>query len=229
MNDDKHAYSILFVEDEEILRKNYTLYLKMIFDSVYSAADGEAAYHIYKEKKPDILIVDINIPKTNGLDLLKKIRKEDQITKAIVLTAHKEKDFLFKAVSLKLTDYLVKPISKVSLQKSLNKVIDELRNFKTTPIKNKLFNDGYMWNYDTEEFSYNNTIIHLTNKEKILLSLFMNNLNSTLSTDKIIYSVWNDYGETQVNALKTMLKKLRKKLPDGMITNIHSIGYKINS
>lgn len=228
INDKKYGYSILFVEDEIELRKNYVMYLQTMFEFVYEAGDGEEAYSIYKDKKPDILIVDINIPKLNGLDLLKKIRENDYTIKAIVLTAHKDKDFLLQATSLQLTNYLIKPIKRKALQHSLEKVIDELRSYKTISIKNKIFNDNYMWNYDTQEFTYNAKVIHLTNKEKIIIILFMNNLNSILSIEKIIYSVWNEYQETHEAALKTILTKLRKKLPKDMIKNIHGIGYKID-
>lgn len=228
MDDKKYGYSILFVEDELVVRKNYVMYLEMMFESVYEATDGEEAYKIYKEKKPDILIVDINIPKLNGLELLQRIREHDHMTKAIVLTAHKDKDFLLQATSLKLTDYLVKPISRKALQHSLDKVMDELKNFTITATKNKILADGYIWNYNNQELSCNGKTIPLTNKEKMVLILFMNNLNSVLSKDDIIYNIWDEYLDTHEAALKTILKKLRKKLPKEMIKNIHGIGYKID-
>ncbi len=227
MNDDKHAYTVLFVEDEVKVRKNYVMYLEMIFDSVYEASDGEEAYTIYKEKKIDILIVDINIPKLNGLELLAKIREDDYIVKAIVLTAHKDTDFLLQATRLQLTDYLVKPISRLALKKALDKVISELENFTTTAIKTKSLKDGCIWNYDKEELVCNGKTVQLTNKEKILFSLFMSNLNAVLSVDSILYSVWNDNLEVNTDVFKTVLKNLRRKLPEGIIKNIHGIGYKI--
>jgi len=199
-----------------------------MFEFVYEATDGVEAYNIYKEKRPNILIIDINIPKINGLDLLQMIRQHDHTTKAIVLTAHKDNDFLLQATKLKLTDYLVKPISRRALKLSLEKVIDELTNFKITALKNKILKDGYIWNYDSEELTCNGKVIHLTNKEKLIFTLFMNNLNSVLSIDKIIYSVWDEYLKSHEDSLKTILKKLRRKLPNGIIINIHSIGYKIN-
>ena len=225
--DKKYEYSILFVEDEVILRENYVLYLKMMFETVYEAGDGEEAYNIYKKNKIDILIVDINIPKLNGLELLEKIREHDHSSKAIVLTAHKEKDFLLQATRLKLTDYLLKPISRLALQTAIDKAIDELRNFSTITIKNKVLSDNYIWNYSNEELTCKDKTIHLTNKEKIVFSLFMNNINVTLSKDQFIYTIWDEYEECHEASLKTILAKLRKKLPSGMISNIHGIGYKI--
>ncbi len=229
MNNDKYGYTVLFVEDEIELRKNYVMYLEMMFEDVYEASNGVEAYSIYKEKNPDILIVDINIPKLNGLDLLKKIREYDHTTKAIVLTAHKDKDFLLKASSLKLTEYLIKPISRTALQLALDKVIDELKNFTTIAIKNKILGSGYIWHNDTKELIYNGKIIYLTNKEQMLFKLFMDNLDSVLSVDTILYSVWHESIEVNITTLKTLLKKLRRKLPQDMIKNVHGVGYKINS
>jgi len=229
MTDDTYGYSILFVEDEVSLRKNYVIYLEMMFETVYEATDGVEAYTIYKEKKPDILIVDINIPKLNGLELLEKIRQNDHTSRAIVLIAHKDKEFLLKATSLKLTDYLVKPISRTALQLSLDKVIDELKNFTTVAIKKQILGHGYMWNYTRKELTCNGIIIQLTNKEQMVFMLFMDNLNSVLSVDTILYSVWDDNLEANEATLKTLLKNLRRKLPDEMIKNVHGIGYKINS
>lgn len=123
-----YPYKVLFIEDEKATRENYTMYLKMLFTEVYEAADGEKAYEIYKDKKPDIMIIDINIPKLNGLDLLRKIRQKDNDTKVIMLTAHTDKSLLFDAISLNISKYLVKPISRKDLKETLGLIIDELKN-----------------------------------------------------------------------------------------------------
>ena len=114
--ENSYPYKILFVEDDQVIRENYVTYLKMFFSEVFEAEDGEKAYELYKLKKPDIMIIDINIPKLNGLDLLERIRENDYSTKAIMLTAHSDKSFLLKAVGLKLTRYLVKPVSRKDLK-----------------------------------------------------------------------------------------------------------------
>jgi len=122
-----YPFKILFVEDEKAIRDNYIQYLKIFFSEVYEAEDGDKAYQIYNEKKPDIIILDINIPKLNGLDLLKKIRENDYITKVIMLTAHTDKKFLLDASSLQLTRYLVKPVSRKNLKEALEHSIEELQ------------------------------------------------------------------------------------------------------
>ena len=76
MNQETNEYSVLFIEDEKAIRDNYVSYLKKHFKNVYEAEDGESAFSIYQSKRPELLIVDINIPKLNGLDLLRKYVKQ---------------------------------------------------------------------------------------------------------------------------------------------------------
>jgi len=223
-----YPYKILFVEDEEATRKNYVTYLKMLFSEVYEASDGEKAYQLYKEKKPDILILDVNIPKLNGLELLEKIRENDYTTKAIMFTAHSDKNFLLQAVSLQLTRYLVKPVSRKDLKEALDIAINELLKYSVTPIQKIDLKENYSWSMELKELKHHNTLIELTSKERILLSLLFSYKNRVFSYDDIFEYVWGYNEEISLNGLKNMIKRLRKKLPEDTIINVFNEGYKIN-
>lgn len=227
--ENKKPFDILFVEDEDALRENYVRYLKRHFRNVYEAEDGEKAYTIYKEKKPHILIIDINIPKLNGLDLLTKIREYDHTTKAIMLTAQSGKNDLLEAVSLKLTKYLIKPISRDELKGALNLAVSELSNFDVSSKKVLLLKDLFSWDYNSRELLENNKPITLTNKERKILSLLLSNISKRFTYDEIIYYVWADDEEDKLDALKTIIKNLRKKLPNDTILNLYGTGYKIET
>ncbi len=223
-----YPYKILFVEDEKATRENYVLYLKMLFSEVYEAKDGEEAYQLYKDKKPDIMIIDINIPKLNGLELLKKIRVNDYSTKAIMLTAHTDKTFLLEATELKLTKYLVKPISRKDLKETLELTINELLKYTVSAIKKINLPDNYSWDTELKELKHHNTSVDLTNKEKILLKLLFSHKNRVFTYDEIFEYVWELEEEISLNSLKNLIKRLRKKLPDNTIGNVFNEGYKIN-
>jgi len=126
----KKEISVLYVEDEDQIRKKYVQYLKRFCTQIYEASDGEEAYTIYKDKRPDIILADINLPKLSGLNLVSKIRENDHNTKAIILTAHSDVEYLLRATNLKLTRYLVKPVSRTDLKDALQTAIDELSNFQ---------------------------------------------------------------------------------------------------
>lgn len=227
MSDVKHDFTILFVEDEEDTRKNYVQYLKRYFKEVYEASNGESAYQLYKEKKPNIMIIDIHIPKMNGLELLEKIREKDHTTRALMLTAHSDKNLLLEASSLKLTQYLVKPITGNELKQALDLAISEIKKFQVVSIKHTILKDNYSWNHDTKELYYKDTVVELTSKEKKVFELLVENPNITLSYDQFIIHVWDSYEQDRLNALKMCIKKLRKKLPQELIQTVYSQGYKL--
>ena len=89
---------VLFVEDEENIRINAITYLRRLFEEVYEAKDANEAFEIIDNKKPHIIITDINMPKTNGLEMIRKIRKNDLYTKIIVLSAYTKTEYLLEAI-----------------------------------------------------------------------------------------------------------------------------------
>ena len=229
MNIEKnYNHSILYIEDEIDIRKNYSKYLNRYFDHVYEADNGETAYKIYKDKKPDILIVDINIPKINGLDLLKKIREEDHNVKAIMLTAYSDVTRLLEASELKLTKYLVKPISRQDLKEALDIAIHEISKFQIHSNKIFTLKNDFTWSFNKNELYKNNILISTTSKEKKTLDILFSNINQTLNYNDIVIHVWDDFENDKIHALKTMIKKLRKKLPENTIENVYGIGYRVN-
>ena len=226
--ENSYPYKILFVEDDQVIRENYVTYLKMFFSEVFEAEDGEKAYELYKLKKPDIMIIDINIPKLNGLDLLERIRENDYSTKAIMLTAHSDKSFLLKAVGLKLTRYLVKTVSRKDLKEALKLTIDEVLKFNVITVQKIDLPDDYSWDFQLKELKYHNVIVELTNKEKIFLELLFSHKNRVFTYDEISDYVWGYDDSIPLNGLKNIVKRLRKKLPEDTILNIFNEGYKIN-
>ena len=221
MSEEKKPYSILFIEDEIETRKNYVEYLKRYFNGVHEASDGEEGFQTYQNKQPNIMIVDINIPKKNGLELVEKIRKNDFKTKIIMLTAHSQTKYLLKATELKLTKYLIKPISRKELRHALDLAIKELSTFDIKQKKIFLLKNNFYWDYDSKELFKNSSSITLTNKEQHLLELLFSNTTITHKYDDIIFAVWyeNYNYHTKMDALKTIIKNLRK--------NYQKILYKI--
>lgn len=230
MGDDVvYPYTILFVEDEKSIRQNYVSYLKMFFDAVYEAEDGQEGYKLYKEKKPDIMIVDINMPKLNGIDMMKKIRQNDHNTKAIMLTAHTDEEFLLEAASFKLVKYLKKPIARKELHETLLLSIKELQEYEVKPIKHLELSSGLIWHYDAKKLLHFEEEIVLTPKERSFLQLLCANTNQAIAYDRISEEVWGYDEVGSVDSIKSLVKKLRKKLPQNIIENVFATGYKITT
>ena len=227
MNYTHKPYTLLFVEDEQAIRDNYVQFLCKYFDNVYEAEDGERAYEIYRKNKPHIMIVDINIPKMSGIELVRKIREDDHATKVIMLTAHSDTATLLRATELKLTRYLVKPVTRSELKDALGTVFDELSRFETMSKKVLKLNDSYLWNYERCELYCDDLEIPLTKKEKKVLQLLFSKPEKTHKYEEIISYVWEYEYDDKSDALKTIIKNLRKKLPKESIKNIFAIGYRV--
>jgi len=223
----KSEYSILYVEDNKTVRENYVNYLKRFYKVVYEASNAEDAYQIFKSKKPDILVIDINLPGKSGIEFLRSVRAFDHSVKAIMLTAMSDVETLMRASELKLTKYLVKPISREELKDALGIAVKEIVNYTTYANRIIHIQDELYWDRDKEKLIAEGHEIFLTRKERELLVLLFANVNSVVTSEDIIYELWYDYDNSKMTSLKTLVKTLRKKLPHNFVKNVFGIGYKV--
>lgn len=220
-------YDLLYVEDEIEVRPHYVTYLQRFFRHVYETGDAEEAFKIYQSKKPSILIIDINLPGKSGIEFLQEIRKSDQTVKAIMLTANSDVQTLLNATELKLTKYLVKPISRDELKAAIALAEEELSNYTIVANKVVKMKESFSWDKKKQMLFQGNESQHLTKKERELLTFLFSDTNRIFGVDEIMYELWYDSDVFGDNALKSLIKGLRKKLPQGSIKNIFGIGYKI--
>ncbi len=224
------TYTILYAEDEEQTRLNYTNYLEIYFKKVYSCNNGKDALKYYTQYKPDILLLDINMPKINGLEVAKTIRLKDKTTRIIILTAHLERDKLLFAAELNLTKYLPKPTTRGELKSALNEAISQLKEL--APKDDIIyFADDYSWDKTNQILKYNQQSLKLTKYEILFLTLLSSKENQVFSLDEISLYLWDDIYSLEINTtkIKDIIKRLRKKLPKSTIENIYGAGYKLKN
>ena len=219
--------SLLYAEDEPVAQALYEDYFKKYFKNIYTANDGQKALEIYTQERPDVVILDINMPVLSGLDVCKAIRKTDSKTRIILLTIRTDKEAFLKAVELGLTTYLEKPVKRDKLDQSLLKLATEMY-YENQIIICKVDTDMYVWNKGKRELFCNSDVIVLTKKEKLLLELLVSTHHDKVSYEQIYKVVWlEDYNMQNYNELsiKTLIKKLRAKLPSKLIKNAYGLGY----
>jgi two-component system, OmpR family, response regulator VanR len=214
---------ILFVEDEENIRINAISYLKRLFDEVYEAKDAFEAFEIIEHKKPQIIITDINMPKLNGLEMIKKIREKDLDTNIIVLSAYAQTSYLLDAIELGLVKYLIKPIRHETIYPVLTQCVKKINN---NNLNIKYFSKECYFDSLNKILIKDSINIKLTNKESDLLSLLCENKNQTVFYEIIQAVVWNDSFMSE-DAIRSVARNLRKKLPKNCLENFSKIGYKI--
>lgn len=221
--------TLLYAEDEIIIQKQYSQYFRNYFKTVLTALDGDEAYKIYYNKKPDVLILDINMPKLNGLEVAKKIREYDVDTKIILLTGRSDKETLKEAIELGLTTYLEKPITRESLKNTLVKLAQSLEK-DTLKALWYINGDYYIWDSDKMELKYKDKQILLTKQENLLFQLFIVSNERNITYQDIYEAVWYDdfSKEFKESTIKTLISGLRIKLPPKAIKNAYGMGYFFN-
>ena len=219
--------TVLYAEDENELREVMVDILSFEVKTVYVAKDGIEAYELYKEKKPDIIISDLNMPGMGGIELGKKIRETDHSTRIIMLTAHSDVQNLLAATELKLTKYLLKPTKGADLFNALTLAYDEIKNFNVTSTCKLRLKENFSWDFKEQALYSGAKEIRLTPKERKILNMLFTNLNSTITYDMLIQDVWEDSNLYSIDTIKTMVKNIRKKLPQDTIKNVYGIGFKV--
>jgi len=214
-------FTILYVEDDEGVRAVNLRILKRMFKDVFEASDGLKGYSLYLEKKPDIVLTDIKMPRMDGIELAKKIREKDDIVKIIISTAFSDEKYLLDAVELGLERYLVKPLTKRNLIPALQKAISNISKEKKL-----FFENNFYYNFSNELFYQNDNVIEMTKKELYFLRLLIKNRDIIVTYNMIEQEVWEDE-YMSINSLRTTIGFLRKKLPKNIIKNISNMGYKL--
>lgn len=220
MEINKNNLSILYAEDDLIIQNNISKILNMLFKKVYIANDGEEAFKIYNQNKPDIILTDFLMPKMNGYELTKNIRKICNKIPIVILSNYTDKEKLLKCIPLNLTEYLEKPIQYEVLLATLEKCRSQLENnTEYFNISNKL-----NYNFETKKLTVYNEEISLTQMEIEILEYLILNKNKLLSKEKLSFLVYKDDIASD-NALKNIIYRLRKKIGKEFIINDRNLGY----
>ena len=217
--------TILYVEDEPLIRQNAVEYLNRYCNKVYEAKDGLEGLEVYNTHKPDIIISDIKMPKLSGLAFASKIRDTDKNTPIILATAHTETEYLLKAVELQLIKYIVKPITSKKLHSALCLACDTLDNSYTHFIT--LSQNTY---YDTlnQTLVIENILIKLTHNELLFFDFLIKNRQRAITYEELENLIWA-YEGMSMDALRSLVRGLRKKVVINCIENVSGVGYRLKT
>ena len=224
------SYSLLYAEDDALIRENLLYILRDYFDDIFIVKNGKEALDVYHEKQPDAIILDICMPQMSGLEVARNIREEDETTPIIMLTGHSDRERLLDAVNLKLEAYLVKPVDYTKLSKVLTRTIEKFSDSHIINLRKDL-----VWNSKDQILSYHNKVIKLTKKEKLTIEILSQNINKYVSNDLLIYHIWNDEipDNSHDNKLIQLIYRLNKKLyeetdyTEKIVENSYTLGYRI--
>ncbi len=209
--------SILCVEDEEGIRQNIVKTLEFYFNNVYEASDGIEGFELYEYYRPKIVLTDIQMKNSDGIELVKKIRENDPKTIVIMLTAHSNEEYLLELINLNISHFILKPLNTKKLNEAFSKILTKQDN-------QILLNEDLILDLKKRELIYKEEIIFLRKREKDFLSLLFSKKGSILTYEEIEFEIWQDKEMTN-HALKSLVKEIRNKLPINVIKNVPQEGY----
>ncbi|KKP39683.1 MAG: Response regulator receiver domain protein (CheY-like) [Candidatus Woesebacteria bacterium GW2011_GWC2_33_12] len=222
-----YCMRVLIIEDEE--RLNNILKKGFVEDgfAVDQAFDGEEGQFLAENEDYDLIVLDLMLPKIDGIEVCKNLRAKNIRTPILMLTARSTVEDKIKGLDSGADDYITKPFSFMEFRSRVHALIRrshkntspilEIDNLKLNPLSHKVTRDG--------------KIINLTPKEFAILELLMRNSGEVVTRTKIIEHVWDYNFEGMSNIVDVLVVTLRKKIDKEykkkLIKTIHGVGYTI--
>ncbi|MCW8837724.1 MAG: response regulator [Thiovulaceae bacterium] len=228
MKFDTSKYTILYAQEDGLTKTEYKKYLEEKFKILYIAKNGKEALKLYEKHNIDILVLDDNIPHLSGFEVAAKIREQDNNVKIIILllTPFLDEKNIFEEIELCPIEYLHKPVEDIILTETLYKVVCELeKKFQTDNYFYMPHN--YIWDKTKKILIHNSNSVFLTKSEVILMELLSSEKERIFSSQEIMEFFWENDGNKDLtfDALRGLIKRVRKKLPQNSIINIINRGY----
>lgn len=215
------SLKVLLVEDEEKIAELLKNALCDNFRSFLVAHDGLEGFDLYSKTSPDIIITDIMMPLSTGLEMAKKIREIDKNIPIIILSAFSEKEKLFAAIDAGVTKYFTKPYDP-------DEILEYIINIASS-IEEKLvkLENDFTFNTNTSSLYKGKEFIPLGKKETKLISCLLNANDKFLRYDEIKSSIWKEE-DISDDRLRTFIKRFREKTSKSFIRTLKGIGYKLS-
>lgn len=238
---------VLLVEDEQSLAMILSDTLEAQGFEMRTAGDGEQGLRIFEEQKPDILVADVMMPRMDGFEMVRRIRKMDKHTPVLFLTARSAVNDVVAGFELGGNDYLKKPFGIQELIIRIKSLChcafegDET-NVSATGQQNiqkgrqDTKQDGwvnigeYRFNATQQILQLGGKNMKLSHREAEILRFLVDNQNKVVETNTILLELWGDDSFFNTRSLHVFITKLRHKLSDDehiRIVNVRGIGYKL--
>lgn len=201
--------------------------------NVQIATDGQQALQRVRSSKPDVILLDLRLPKTNGLDVLRRIREADDIP-VIILTALSDEETVLKAFNLGADDFVTKPFSPRQLTARIRAVIRRGNGGQKVGAGRTLTLSDLVLDLDSHELSAAGRMVRLTPTEFKLLHILAVNEGRVVAVSRLVEYIWG-YNEEDTGLLRTHISHIRAKLQQlGVetkveITGIPGVGYRLTA
>ncbi len=220
-------YKILAVDDEEDILEILEYNLRKEGFEVYTAANGEEAIKIAKEVIPDLIILDIMMPKLDGIETCRQIRQINKLKSSVVvfLTARSEEFLEIAGFNAGADDYIAKPIKPRALLSRIYAILRRIES-KDDDREPRIEIDDLVIDRETFSVTKSGEVVVLAKKEFELLYLLASKPGKVFTRDMILEQIWGTDVVVINRTIDVHIRKLREKLGEDYISTVKGVGYK---
>ncbi len=215
---------VLVVEDEPTLSEQLKVALEEQGYVVHLANNGEDALHFGKEEPLDAAILDLGLPKLDGISVLKGWRSAQKKFPVIILTARDNWGEKVAGIDAGADDYLTKPFHMEELLARIRSIIRRSAGHSTSVLSIQ----GLTFDLASSRVSLNGSSINLTSFELRLLNYLMHHPNTVIDKTTLSEHIYGYDEDKDSNTIEVFIARLRKKLPEGLIETVRGLGYRLN-
>jgi DNA-binding response OmpR family regulator len=222
------GYVIAVVEDEELIRKSLVMNLELEGFKVVTASDGEEGVTLINQQKPDLIIMDVMMPRKDGLQACREIRVAGISTPLILLTARSSEVDKVLGLDLGADDYLAKPFGMLELIARVKALLRRIQ--RVTSIDEIKFSDVVV-DFKAYRALKNQEPIELSAREYRLLRYLVSKQGSVVTRDELLDEVWGYNSYPTTRTVDNHIARLRQKIETNIdepqhILTVHGVGYK---
>jgi DNA-binding response OmpR family regulator len=223
---------ILIIEDDVAILRGLKDNLEYEKYEVLTATDGELGYSLIKEKKPDLIILDLMLPRMSGYELCRKVRGEDISIPILMLTARGEEVDRVLGLDLGADDYVTKPFSVPELLARIRAILRRLHRARSGPLPDELNFGDIKIDFKRFEAIKSGLAFKLSRKEFGVLRLLAARSGEVVTRDELLDEVWGYEQFPTTRTVDNHISLLRFKLEDDPsnprhLLTIHGVGYKL--
>jgi DNA-binding response OmpR family regulator len=220
---------IVVVEDDPAILRGLADNLRFESYDVFTAADGETGYQLIRDKRPDLILLDLMLPRLSGYEICRKLRAAGVETPIVMLTARGEEPDRILGLDLGADDYVTKPFSVGELLARLRALLRRARPLKTR--LDELRFEDVVIDFRRYEAKKGTRAFDMTRKEFGLLRLLASRAGEVVTRDDLLNEVWGYESSPTTRTVDTHVASLRAKLEDDpseprRLQTIHGVGYK---
>lgn len=222
---------LLLVEDEEILAGVVAETLEMKGFEVVKAFNGVHGLELYRSFQPDVCVIDVMMPKKDGITLVQEIRATDSKTPLVFLTAKSEIQDVLKGFRAGADDYIKKPFSMEELILRIHALLKRTMIVQEqAPGTHQLRLGEYVFDHSRQELHHSGAVQRLSQREADMLKMLADNLNNITSRKDILMALWGDDSFFNARNMDVYITRLRKYLRfdnNIQIINVRARGFKL--